>query len=117
MFLKEEIHTKAWGEERWIVNDSYCGKILVLKRGFRCSLHFHKKKDEVFYIISGSVLMEINGEKQILNPGDSVRVFQLDKHRFSGIEDSKIFECSTTHSDDDSYRIEPSGVIPCALIQ
>ena len=33
---------KVWGEEHWIVNRDYCGKKMVLNKGFRCSLHFHK---------------------------------------------------------------------------
>jgi len=57
---------KEWGEERWIINESYCGKILLLKRNFRCSLHFHKKKDEVFYVIRGKVLMELGNKKFIM---------------------------------------------------
>jgi hypothetical protein len=36
---------KSWGEEHWIVNGEYCGKKLVLKKGHRCSLHYHKVKD------------------------------------------------------------------------
>lgn len=35
------------------------GKILTLKKGFRCSLHTHKIKDETFYILDGEVLMEV----------------------------------------------------------
>ncbi len=53
-----KIVTKEWGEERWIVNRDYCGKLLILKKGFRCSLHYHKNKDETFYVNKGKVLME-----------------------------------------------------------
>ena len=48
---------KKWGKEIWIVNREYCGKKLVLNKGFRCSMHFHKNKDETFYILTGKVLM------------------------------------------------------------
>jgi len=51
---------KDWGRELWIVNnDKYCGKILELNKGYRCSIHYHKIKDETFYILEGRVLMEI----------------------------------------------------------
>ena len=34
---------KVWGHEEWIANnDKYCGKKLVVKKGFRCSMHHHK---------------------------------------------------------------------------
>ena len=63
MNTKIEIYPKVWGEEHWIVNKEYCGKKLVLKKGFRCSMHFHKIKDETFYVISGKVLIELGTKK------------------------------------------------------
>ena len=42
---------KGWGYEKWIVNSPlYCGKILWFCKDKKCSWHYHKKKDEVFYI-------------------------------------------------------------------
>jgi len=106
---------KLWGKEVWMANEEkYCGKRLYLTKGKRCSLHFHKNKDETFYIESGKVLMEIEGEVRILNPGDFVKIIPGVKHRFSGLEDSLIIEISTFHEDSDSYRVEGqlSGDIP-----
>jgi mannose-6-phosphate isomerase-like protein (cupin superfamily) len=102
---------KEWGEERWIINESYCGKILLLKRNFRCSLHFHKKKDEVFYVIRGKVLMELGNKKFIMNPEDSIRVLPNTLHRFTGLTDAQIIEFSSHHEDSDSYRKEISGKV------
>ena len=46
-----EIHPKGWGYEKWIVNnDLYCGKVLFFERGKKCSWHYHKVKDETFYV-------------------------------------------------------------------
>lgn len=106
-----EIHPKAWGEEHWIVNKEYCGKKLVLKSGHRCSMHWHKIKDEVFYVVSGLVLMEVNGEAKVLKPGSKQYIKPLDKHRFTGLLDSEIMEFSTTHMEEDSYRDVPSGKV------
>ena len=51
-----EVHTKGWGYEEWVVNnDLYCGKKLVLFKNKKCSLHFHIKKDETFYIQKGVI--------------------------------------------------------------
>ena len=97
---------KVWGSEEWIVNYDYCGKKLILKRGFRCSMHYHKKKDETFYIYKGKVLMEANNKKRIMKEGDSIRITPGVKHRFTGLEDSEIIEFSTHHEDSDSYREE-----------
>lgn len=108
-----EVHEKVWGEEHWIVNTpEYCGKKLVLKRGFRCSIHYHKLKHETFYVQSGKVFMEVNGESFFMNPGDSVVINRGDIHRFTGIDQlNEIFEFSTQHFEDDSYRLAESGQV------
>ena len=108
----EQIVKKEWGEEHWIVNREYCGKKLLLKRGFRCSIHQHPKKDETFHLESGLVWLEISEEGRLLRPGDSVHLPPRTPHRFSGIEDSVFYEFSTHHSDEDCLRDEPSGRIP-----
>ena len=39
---------------QWIHNsEEYCGKLLFFNQGKRCSWHYHKLKDEVFYLQSG----------------------------------------------------------------
>jgi quercetin dioxygenase-like cupin family protein len=104
---------KDWGEEHWIVNnDLYCGKKLILRKGFRCSLHYHKVKHETFYVESGLVQLSIPGGLRIMRPGDRAVIKPTTVHRFTGLEDSVIFEFSTHHEDSDSYRIEPSGPAP-----
>ena len=48
--------SKGWGYEDWIVNtEKYCGKVLFFKKGKKCSWHYHKIKDETFYVQSGKV--------------------------------------------------------------
>lgn len=107
---------KVWGYEEWIANsENYCGKKLVLKKGFSCSMHHHKIKDETFYVASGKVLleMELNGEQssRIMTSGDVQHIKIGMWHRFIGIEDSEIFEFSTFHKDSDSYRRTQSGKV------
>ena len=46
-----KIVPKGWGYEKWIVNtDEYCGKLLHFIKGKKCSWHYHKLKDETFYL-------------------------------------------------------------------
>jgi len=108
---------KVWGKEIWIVNREYCGKKLILNKGFRCSMHYHKNKDETFYITKGRVLMEIDNKKQIMLPGDSILITPNMKHRFTGLEDSEIIEFSTHHEDYDSYRDEESGKVDLSKLE
>lgn len=49
---------KGWGYERWITNSElYCGKELFIAKDRRLSLHYHKLKDETFWVLSGEVYM------------------------------------------------------------
>lgn len=105
--------TKGWGYEDWIVNcNLYCGKILFFEKGKKCSWHFHKIKDEVFYIQTGKLLVrygELNdikkSKKIVISPGDKFHVPPLLLHQMKAIEDTLMFEFSTTHFDSDSFRV------------
>lgn len=100
---------KVWGYEEEIINtDKYCGKKFLLKKGYQSSLHYHLEKDETFYFDEGKVLLELGGEKFIMVPGNSQRILPKQIHRFSGLEESIIYEFSTHHSDDDVVRLEES---------
>lgn len=113
IFKMTETHEKVWGSEEWIANtDKYCGKFLSLKKGRRCSLHYHKNKDETFYVLKGRVLIEIDNKEHIMEEGDVQRITPLTYHRFSGLENSVIVEFSTHHEDSDSYRVEDSENVP-----
>ncbi|MFN0207463.1 MAG: cupin domain-containing protein [Planctomycetota bacterium] len=106
------LEPKGWGEEHWVHNDeNYCGKKMIIKKGKRCSLHFHVRKTETFFIQSGKVEMEFidrNGKREVfvMVPGDTCEITPGLMHRFKGIEDAEVFEFSTQHFEDDSYRVE-----------
>lgn len=100
---------KLWGYEKWLENnDKYCCKLLSLKKGYQCSLHKHKIKDEMFFIMQGHVRLEVGKKVMHMLPGSFVRITSGVLHRFRGIEDSIIIEVSTHHEDSDSYRVEES---------
>ena len=102
-------HVKVWGYETVLVNnDKYCGKILHLKKGFRCSIHKHLLKQEHFHILSGLVLMQVGAKRYVMKRGDTVGIEKDTFHRFTGLADSEILEISTQHFEDDSYRITKS---------
>ena len=103
---------KLWGYEKWLENnEKYCSKILVLNKGFQCSLHYHKIKDEMFIVLRGHVRLEIGDKVLHMKEGHYVRLEPGTVHRFRGIEDSEILEVSTHHMEDDSYRLEESRVV------
>ena len=107
------ITPKVWGSERLIHNaGGYCGKVMRLDKGWRCSLHCHRVKDEVLHLHSGLVVFEINNQEFMFTQGHSIHVRPGEYHRFSGLEDSVLFECSTHDDPADCHRLEPSGPMP-----
>ena len=132
---KPEIHLKGWGKEEWIVNnDKYCLKIMDINQGKRCSIHYHRKKDETFSVKNGLLRLLVfpdlavmsfehlatviepsklekemlkHAEEHILAPGDSFRIHKMLLHQFYGHseEPAVFYEVSTTHEEEDSYRI------------
>ena len=114
-----KIVKKKWGHEEWIVDtEGYCGKRLILNPGHRSSLHYHREKDETFYVDEGRILLEHqlpDGTLQgtILSVHDSYRVLPGIAHRFRTLEDlptiiAIVYEFSTHHDDDDVVRLEES---------
>lgn len=119
---------KGWGHELWVHNDEkYCGKRMHFDRGKRCSVHYHRLKHETFYLESGrmrvrtcalehlSRTLYVVGdarsnsllfEERVMLPGDSIELPPLTVHQMLAEEDSVLFEFSTQHFDDDSYRLE-----------
>ena len=112
--------SKSWGYEQWICNsEKYCGKILRFAKGRQCSLHYHKLKDETFYVLNGMVKMYYVGigtdgnvpetplmSQVILSKGDVFHLPPYTLHRVYALEDSDILEVSTQHFDEDSYRVQ-----------
>jgi len=105
---------KGWGYELWITNsEKYCGKLLHIVKGKQLSWHYHKLKDEVMYVQSGCISIiygrdeDINNADEIvLSEGDSFHIPVGLIHRIIAVETSEVFEFSTEHFDEDSYRVE-----------
>ncbi|MCR9289163.1 cupin domain-containing protein [Saprospiraceae bacterium] len=83
--IKDYFSPKIVGE----VNDTYI-KIVKIK-GDKVPWHAHENEDELFYILEGSLLFEVEGKENfILNQGDFYIVKQGIKHRVSSKEECKI---------------------------
>ena len=106
-----QIKEKPWGREIWFANIAgYAGKILEIKKGARLSLQYHEKKTETQYLMKGCVILYVGKDpdrlqKITLKPGDKYDILPYTIHRIEGIEDSQIFEVSTSELDD-VVRIE-----------
>ena len=111
--ITPQFHPKGWGSELWIVNnENYCGKILSFNSGKRFSYHYHKLKTETFYVSKGSIRLLYSWSDDIyranvveLTVGDVFHVPAEMRHQIIALKDSEIFEFSTQHFEEDSYRI------------
>ena len=126
--------SKSWGfEKRIINNDKYCGKLLYVVKNKHTSLHYHKSKDETFYVHAGKAKVYYTDnlkqaktcvDNAILNPADgslSIPIHQLESvtlnvgdafrvpagrvHRIYAVEDIQLYEFSTTHDEGDTVRL------------
>ena len=103
---------KGWGEELIIENNEmYCGKLLKFKKGCKFSMHYHLIKDETWYVNEGEFIYRwIDTDtaetiEQKLKVGDVVRQRVGQPHQLIALTDGVVFEVSTQHFDEDSYRI------------
>lgn len=105
---------KNWGYELWVHNDfEYCGKLLVFEKDRnRFSMHYHLQKKESWYVQQGRFQfnwIDVENGKltgKTLETGDSVLIERGLPHQLIALEDNSIvFEVSTEHFDEDSYRI------------
>jgi mannose-6-phosphate isomerase-like protein (cupin superfamily) len=114
-FPRKPVHIepKGWGREIWIANNPlYCGKILEIRKGRRCSLHYHKLKTESFYLHKGRLKIRVKEsidsdrlDEFEISPGDCMDVSPGFVHQMEALEDSELFEFSTQHFETDSYRL------------
>ena len=84
--MQEKLHVvpKGWGFEKWIVNnEKYCGKLLYFIKDRKCSWHYHKIKDETFYIQSENFCYIMDGMKKrlflpaLFSKKEIIFIFQL----------------------------------------
>ena len=102
---------KPWGYElRWATTDRYAAKVLHIKKGEALSLQYHERKDEFQYLVKGAVDIELGGPdgaltKHRMEAGDTLHITPGTRHRLTAVEDTDIFEVSTSEVDD-VVRIE-----------
>lgn len=104
---------KTWGHEEIVVNDGFCFKRLIIRAGHRVGLHHHQVKDELFYLESGRLHIELAGVECVLQPQEWLRVRPGTWHTMAALADSVLLEASTHDDPTDSYRdlSRPSGKI------
>lgn len=87
---------KPWGYERPLAE--FRGvflKELFFHKGKVGSLHYHKEKDEFFYIVRGEIRVRLNEQEVVLTAGDTLHIAPGQQHRIYPIKDTLILELGT----------------------
>lgn len=88
-------------------NDEYANKIIVMLPGQSHPEHYHKLKDESFYILKGEIEVIVNKDnKKLLKKGDILRVPRMTLHSFKTNKGCIFEEISTTHYNNDSFYLD-----------
>lgn len=102
---------KPWGYEKILIStEKYLTKELYIKEGFQTSYHYHEKKDETMYILSGAGYIEFEDKKEYFGKNDSIRIKPNVVHSIVATENTVLHEVSTPYLDDtirvnDYYKI------------
>ena len=102
---------RPWGSYQIIHVDQKCQvKKLVVNPGKRLSLQSHRYRAEHWFVVSGMGIAQVDSEIIPLQPGDSVDIPILAKHRITcGGEDALIFievQTGTSFDEMDIVRFE-----------
>lgn len=83
--------------EFWIANEKdlgYCGKFLFVFDGQTCPTHHHAIKHETFFVVKGSIRMNVNGGERLMAEGDLLAMPPGAVHSFTGVGPALILEVS-----------------------
>lgn len=118
---------KPWGHTYvWNATGNAQGKVITILTGKRTSLKYNTTKNEVFYIISGSVKIMFGNSMtickpesnpyrtQILKTGDVFHVQSECPYRIESLEESVLIEVADRHDTltvilEDDYGRGPAG--------
>ena len=74
---------KPWGHEVWWAESPrYAGKLLVIEKGRRLSLQYHKVKHETIYTLRGRWRLRLGRRRKVMGPGSVTVIPPRTVHRF-----------------------------------
>lgn len=102
-FLKpRDLGERPWGQEILLCHShgKYMMKKLIIKKGSKGGLQYHRFKDEAGVLLSGQMIVRFEGQnktlvEKVINPGDIFHFPAGVVHQEEAIEDCVIIECGT----------------------
>ena len=110
--MKKNIEERPWGNYQILLEDDNCKvKKITVGPNSRLSYQMHKKRAEVWVIISGKGKIQIGDEINEIGPNAIVMIPYETKHRIENIDNSEdlIFietQTGTYFGEDDIIRYE-----------
>ncbi len=75
-----------------------------LTTGGKTERHYHKLSEEIYYLLSGKAIMEIDGESREVSPGDAILIPPGAWHQIRALEPLQFLCCcAPPYSHDDTY--------------
>ncbi len=66
--------------------------------------HYHEDAEEIYFILTGSGIMELDGEERPVNPGDAILIPPGARHQIRAAEDLRLLCCcSPPYRHEDTY--------------
>jgi mannose-6-phosphate isomerase len=110
--ISQSVGERPWGTEDLLAlaSEKFSVKRLFVKAGNKGGLQYHRKKDEVAVILTGTMKIRYDlGDgvlrERIVNSGDVVHFPPLLVHQEEAVTDCVIIEASTPHFND-RVRVE-----------
>jgi len=106
---------KIWGETEEIFNNGIVSvNHLKIKKGGHCSEHRHSKKSNIFFVISGNLVIEIwrgVSDETVVWPGESTTIEPGVYHKFRALTDVECLEIYEVRFDGEDIERRTVGGI------
>jgi N-acetylneuraminate synthase len=89
------------------INREYAKKLVIQLPRQKHPYHYHKRKEETFQLLAGDLEIVKEGNRHVLELGDTLLVKPGEWHKFHTLEGCVFEEISSTSYPDDSFYEDP----------
>lgn len=101
---------KIWGSNEEIFHNDLCSvNILRIRKGGVCSLHKHTAKSNLFYVLSGKLLLHTEIGDAVIEAGQNFTILPGTKHYFKGLEETRAIEVMSVKYDANDIQRDNVG--------
>lgn len=89
--MKVYSENRPWGRfEKFHENKSCTVKLIYVNANSRLSLQYHKKRSELWKVVKGTAMVEIDEKTIVLGEGETITIPRQAKHRVLALENECI---------------------------